>query len=132
MSLISRIFFFQYYPIHNKNYFSKGRSKSHNTPSTLEITVLSARPLLIPHATSYGVVLQDSPSTCLPSGSVMTMGSGVFAASFSSCSFFSRSHRANLSLKKSGGGVSSPFTAEDEAVDGAALAFSFLAFCFLI
>ena len=61
----------------------------------------------------------------------MTMGSGVFAAIFSSCSFFNRSHSANLSLKKSGGGVSSPFTAADEAVDGAVLAFSFLDFCFL-
>jgi hypothetical protein len=42
---------------------------------TLEMTVFSARPLLIAKAIAKGVVSQLVPSLTAPSGSVMVMGS---------------------------------------------------------
>lgn len=47
---------------------------------------------LMPQATWYGVVFQDSPSTTVPSGSVILMGLlsfAAFSASSASCSAFS-------------------------------------------
>lgn len=51
--------------------FSSGRSKSHSTPSTLAMTILSERDLEICVATSIGDVCQLVPLRCAPSGIVI-------------------------------------------------------------
>lgn len=60
---------------------------------------------LIPLATWYGVVFQDSPSTIFPSGRVILIGCGVWAATQLSYSSFNLFHNCNLFSRNSGGGV---------------------------
>ncbi len=76
---------------------SNGRSRSQTAPSTLATTALSARPLLMPAATSYGVVSHDLPSTTLPSGRVTLMSLRSCLASHSARSALQRSQMASRS-----------------------------------